>query len=75
MVFNFPLGDTVINLPDYQSFHPYYQVLREEGNWNEDAGRKIVLSDPDKYPIAVHPVDKTDNYIKRCVQLLRVMQY
>ena len=69
VVFNFPLGDTVINLPDYQSFHPYYQVLREEGNWNEDAGRKIVLSDPDKYPIAVHPVDKTDNYIKRCVAI------
>jgi signal peptidase I len=69
VVFNFPLGDTVINLKEYQSFHPYYQVLREQGNGNEDVGRKNVLNDPDQYPIAVHPVDKSDNYIKRCVAI------
>ena len=67
VVFNFPAGDTVINLPDYQSAHPYYQVLREEGRGDEEQGRKIVLSDPTKYPLAVHPADKSDNYIKRCV--------
>jgi len=27
----------------------------------------MILSDRENYPIAVHPVDKTDNYIKRCV--------
>jgi signal peptidase I len=27
----------------------------------------MILSDPSDYPLAVHPVDKTDNYIKRCV--------
>jgi signal peptidase I len=26
-----------------------------------------VLADPTNYPVVVHPVDKTDNYIKRCV--------
>ena len=67
VVFNFPLGDTVINKDEYQSAHPYYQVVREEGNLDEEAGRKIVLNDPDRYPIAIHPADKSDNYIKRCV--------
>ena len=67
VVFNFPEGDTVINLPDYQSYHPYYTLMREEGGGDVAKGRQIVLSDPDKYPLAIHPTDKTDNYIKRCV--------
>lgn len=67
VVFNFPEGDTVINLPEYQSFHPYYTLMREEGGGDVNKGRQIILSDPDKYPLAIHPVDKSDNYIKRCV--------
>jgi len=67
VVFNFPAGDTVINKDDYQSKHPYYQLCRELGNGDVDKGRQIILNDPDQYPLAVHPVDKTDNYIKRCV--------
>jgi signal peptidase I len=67
VVFNFPEGDTVINKEDYQSKHPYYQLCRELGNGDVDKGRRIVLSDPDTYPLAIHPPDKTDNYIKRCV--------
>src|SRR5687767_1325570 len=67
VVFNFPEGDTVINLPNYQSFKPYYSLIREEGGGDVNKGRQIVLSDPDKYPIVVHPVDKADNYIKRCI--------
>ncbi|MDI9336821.1 MAG: signal peptidase I [Alphaproteobacteria bacterium] len=60
VVFNFPYGDTVINLPDFGSKNPYYDVLRirYDGNRNE------LLND---YPILVHPIDKTDNYVKRCV--------
>jgi signal peptidase I len=27
----------------------------------------MVLNDPENYPIVVHPADKSDNYIKRCV--------
>ena len=69
VVFNFPQGDTVINLPDWQSKHPYYQLCRELGNGNVDKGRQLVLADPESYPLAVHPVDKTDNYIKRCVAI------
>ncbi len=67
VVFNFPQGDTVINKEDYQSKHPYYQLCRELGNGDMDRGRQLVLADPDQYPLAVHPVDKSDNYIKRCI--------
>ncbi|RYG40780.1 MAG: S26 family signal peptidase, partial [Chitinophagaceae bacterium] len=67
VVFNFPEGDTVIHRPEFESAVPYYQVMRELGNGNEDLGRKQILSDPDRFPLAIHPVDKSDNYIKRCV--------
>jgi signal peptidase I len=67
VVFNFPAGDTVINKPEFQSGTPYYDVIREIANGNSIEGRKAVLSDPDQYPLAIHPPDKSDNYIKRCV--------
>ena len=67
VVFNFPAGDTVINLPNFQSKDPYYDVCRRMGRGNMDEGRKVILNDPDNYPLAIHPVDKSDNYIKRCV--------
>ncbi|AHF14252.1 signal peptidase [Niabella soli DSM 19437] len=60
VVFNFPEGDTVINKDGYQSALPYYMFERA-------LGRDRVLSDPEYQPLAVHPVDKTDNYIKRCI--------
>lgn len=59
VVFNFPAGDTIINLPEFGSLTPYYDVVRAYGReavWN-NFGEQII----------VHPVDKTDNYIKRCV--------
>lgn len=68
VVFNFPAGDTVINLPQYQSQYPYYDVCRfEAGHGNIDSGRAVVLADPDDYPLIIRPVDKEENYIKRCV--------
>ena len=67
VVFNFPAGDTVINLPDFQSAQPYYDVIRVMGNGNEAVGRNFVTQHPEQYPLAVHPPNKTDNYIKRCV--------
>src|ERR1700722_3161346 len=67
VVFNFPAGDTVINLPEYQSLRPYYEVCRDLGRGNIDSGRQIVLGNPDQYPLVMRPVDKEENYIKRCV--------
>jgi signal peptidase I len=67
VVFNFPAGDTVINLPEFQSQYTYYDEARKRGNGNLDSGRQIVLGDPDTYPLVIRPVDKKENYIKRCV--------
>jgi signal peptidase I len=54
VVFNFPNGDTVIKeFPDQD----YYQFVRGEG-WQ---GVR------DRYTVITHPVDKKENYIKRCV--------
>ncbi len=62
VVFNFPAGDTIINLPDFGSKNPYYDVLRNQFKGNRDA----LMAE---YPILVHPMDKTDNYIKRCIAI------
>jgi signal peptidase I len=59
VVFNFPAGDTIINLPEFGSAQPYYDVLRDRFNGDREA----LMAE---YPILVHPMDKTDNYIKRC---------
>lgn len=59
VVFNFPAGDTIINQPEFGSKQPYYDVLR--AYYGGDRERLIA-----SYPILVHPMDKTDNYIKRC---------
>ena len=60
VVFNFPAGDTIINLPEFGSKMPYYDVLRTQFKGDREA---LIA----QYPILVHPMDKTDNYIKRCV--------
>ncbi len=65
VVFNFPAGDTVIHAEGYESAVPYYDVKRRARQGSRDD--QMVLSDPENYPIVTHPVDKTDNYIKRCV--------
>lgn len=82
VVFNFPAGDTVINLPAYGSAQPYYDVIRSlifvnpedihapaeqvmSVQYSSPAELKQVLDDNDL--LLVHPIDKTDNYIKRCV--------
>ena len=65
VVFNFPAGDTVIHKDKFESANPYYDIKRMAAAGSVEA--KEILSDPGNYPIVVHPVDKTDNYIKRCV--------
>ena len=54
IVFNFPEGDTVVVQYPGQN---YYSLIRE-------FGRDYLH---DRFSIVVHPVDKRDNYIKRCI--------
>ena len=60
VVFNFPAGDTIINEEGYMSLNPYYDELRLTYNDNRE---KLYA----EHQVIVHPMDKTDNYIKRCV--------
>ena len=65
VVFNFPAGDTIINSPEFGSKVPYYDVLREQFK-----GDRVMLNEKlasEGLSLLVHPIDKTDNYIKRCV--------
>ena len=77
VVFNFPAGDTVIHADGFESAVPYYEIKRKDqageptyymaGGRTMKAGPGEILNDPQNFPIVVHPADKTDNYVKRCV--------
>lgn len=55
VVFNFPNGDTVVaEMPD----RDYYEIVRQAGS------REMVHA---QYNIITRPVDKKENYIKRCM--------
>lgn len=61
MVFNYPVGDTV--LQEFQSEINYYDYLRA---YEARGGtREQLLAERDD--IVVRPVDKRENFIKRCV--------
>ena len=68
VVFNFPVNDTLINDPEqhFGSQRTYYQAIRDAGV----NGRQAIW---DKYGpdgdnvIITRPVDKRENFIKRCV--------
>lgn len=62
VVFNFPAGDTV--LLENQSA-TYYDVLRTyQKQFGEAEGRRRLEN---QYTVITRPVDKRENYIKRCV--------
>ncbi len=83
VVFNFPAGDTVIHKTGFESAIPYYDIKRRNalgspynifqyevsGGYYETVTADQILNDHVNYPVVVHPVDKTDNYIKRCVAI------
>jgi len=62
VVFNFPAGDTV--LLENQAA-TYYDVLRSyETSFGKEEGRRELNK---RYTVITRPVDKRENYIKRCV--------
>ncbi len=64
VVFNFPAGDTV--LLENQAIN-YYDVLRSyEASYGKEQAREALARE---YTVITRPVDKRENYIKRCVAL------
>jgi signal peptidase I len=61
VVFNFPEGDTVHKSNRNDS---YYRIVRIEARNGNPQYRQQSINDEE---IVVHPVDKEDNYVKRCV--------
>jgi len=61
VVFNYPAGDTVSTR--FQSNQSYYSLVKQYG-------RKRIWSDKRNFgDIVVRPVDKRENYVKRCIGL------
>jgi signal peptidase I len=63
VVFNYPVGDTVIG--EFQSEINYYDYLRVTEA--RGGNRQMLLAERDD--IIVRPVDKRENFIKRCVAI------
>lgn len=61
VVFNYPDGDTVCTA--FQSNASYHDLVRE-------CGREVVWNNPTQFgKIVSRPVDKKENFIKRCIGL------
>ena len=61
VVFNYPDGDTMCTA--FQSNRSYHDMVREYG-------REVVHNNPAQFgKIRVRPVDKRENFIKRCIGL------
>ncbi|MCX6200144.1 MAG: signal peptidase I [Bacteroidetes bacterium] len=68
VVFNFPAGDTVVIENQAPS---YYDIIRYTAYSNKvdyASARQMMWSDANTH-IAARPVDKRENYIKRCVAI------
>ncbi|MBR6720972.1 MAG: signal peptidase I [Alistipes sp.] len=62
VVFNYPEGDTVVmEMPAVS----YYQLLRDTHFGSTESVRRKTIAE--NYTLAVRPLDKKENYIKRCV--------
>lgn len=72
VVFNFPEGDTVITTSPETESQSYYQLVRDQqafygaNHSDKEAIRKAFLKN-NKH--VVRPLDKKDNYIKRCIAI------
>ncbi|MBN2237135.1 MAG: signal peptidase I [Bacteroidales bacterium] len=72
VVFNYPSGDTVVLERQNED---YYQIVRmmefdqqnkKGANYVEGMGRDLVWQ---RYHVTARPVDKRENYIKRCIAI------
>lgn len=70
VVFNFPAGDTValaMQNTDYYSI--CYSIARERGISIQEAGRLVRANPKIVGDIVYRPVDRRENYVKRCIGL------
>jgi signal peptidase I len=79
VVFNFPAGDTIVNDPSL-SGHNYYNIIQQNAYdvWNRSGRKDSFWENKGKYEgaarkffdkkfgIKARPLDKRENYIKRC---------
>ncbi len=63
VVFNFPEGDTVYVGNRNTSYYSWLRSMASSNGTTEADVRKHYVPDS----IVVHPIDKKDNYVKRCV--------
>jgi signal peptidase I len=80
VVFNFPHGDTIVVDPQWAG-HDYYGILRMEAIKRAGGDVQAYANDPapynnqaraaleQRFGIRGRPLDKTENYVKRCVAL------
>ncbi|MBR6656016.1 MAG: signal peptidase I [Alistipes sp.] len=64
VVFNFPAGDTV--LLENQAVNYYDELRHYQAEFGIEEGRKRLYND---FTVISRPVDKRENYIKRCVAI------
>lgn len=62
VVFNFPANDTTTK--EYDSAYPYYDMIRDAEEKGIANPREYIKN---KFTVINRPVDKRENYIKRCV--------
>ncbi len=66
VVFNFPAGDTVVLENQGPSYYDIVRYTAAQAGMSYNEARAMIWSDPNTH-IAARPVDKRENYIKRCV--------
>jgi len=66
VVFNFPAGDTVVLENQGPSYYDLVRQTAQQYHTSYDTARMMMWSEPSIH-IAARPVDKRENYIKRCV--------
>ena len=66
VVFNFPAGDTVVLENQGPSYYDLVRSLAYQAHVDYTTARQMMWNDEGQH-IAARPVDKRENYIKRCV--------
>ena len=66
VTFNFPEGDTVVLENQAPSYYDIVRYTAYSNHVDYNTAREMVWNDPNQHVVA-RPVDKRENYIKRCV--------